>query len=146
MKKSTIRRIELIALIGIIFAISFVHCTEPTKVPSSIQHSYPDTTWVTINYAFDWNKNDYREVTSKMIIRDTVKEIITDSSNGKRVTEKKRVIDSTFYVPLLVYTDSAGRQYPDSVAHTKQTLIWLPANKQLILEYYIKDWYPMSHH
>jgi hypothetical protein len=125
----------------LIFAVLIVSCGRSSKS----KELKGDTTYTTINYAYNWANHDYRTVTSIRIkSKDTVKYLVpildTVRSKIPRIDTIKlkglTVVDSLgnvavrrFYAPEL---DSAGK--------VKLEMRWPELPKQYLIVDYGKNW------
>jgi hypothetical protein len=100
-------------------------------------------TYTTIDMAADINTNDYKKLTAKKTVYDTVRLVTIDSSGGKTVQEKRRVRDSSYMVWYLVPVfDSTGKQLLRNSANTGDSMRYdfIPMDRDLMLKDYMKNW------
>jgi hypothetical protein len=95
-----------------------------------------------VQYVFNLDKNDIRTSASYRIVLDTFKMVVTDSTNGKQVSEQQWTKDTTYLVALQdSVRDSKGKVIVDSLGKPKP-LQWywpqLPPNRLLVD--YNKPW------
>lgn len=133
MKKSDLKFLLLAIFIAVAAACSNSSSSSQGEV----------ITYTTIDMASNININDYRKVTAKKIVYDTVMVVTIDSSATSVKKEKRKVRDSVYLiwwqVPAL---DSARKNRIPNSTNTGDSMVYdfVPIDRELVLKDYMKNW------
>jgi hypothetical protein len=118
---------QTLLALSALFIISCDNGSKPVSVKS-------DSTWTSVLYAMDWNRNDYRASTAIRIMKDTLK---VDTTNP---TKNIVVTDTIYIVPIFIDSMVNGQPVYDSLKRKVQNLQWVVLPKNLLLQDYNKNW------
>jgi hypothetical protein len=99
-------------------------------------------TYTTIDIVVNVGTNEYARLTAEKTVYDTVMSVITDSTGGKVVQEKKKVRDSSYKVwYAFPIPDSTGKNIRNK-ANTADSVMYrfTPIDSKMVLQDFNKNW------
>ena len=128
--------LQISIAIGIIIGIA---CSGKSKKETPATYLKTDTSWTVVAYSYDWNLNDHRITTARRIIQDMEKMVAVDSSGGTVTSEKKRIKDTFYLVPIFEpVMDSTKKIIKTVIGKDSLRVTWTKLPPELLLVDYNK--------
>lgn len=133
----------ILTAIGIMLALFMqTNCGETQKEKLAYKPDKPVTTITTVLIAFNIGTNDYRGLTAQRTVKDSLKIVVTDSTDGKIIQEKKWVSDTSYNVWWAFNVMDSAKKNVLKTTHGQDSVMfkWVPCESAMIVQDFNKNY------
>lgn len=133
-------------ILSLLFLVFLFSCYSKKESKTKFVHQKSDSIWTTVQYAFDWKRNNYPTVTARKIYKDSLEPAFIDPVTKVILRDSVWVRDTIYLVPILdTLRDGKNQPIPDSLngkptGKARMVYYWPVLPKEFLLKDYNRNW------